>query len=99
MAQNRKWTAEEDYTLAVCVKNTEVKSEAFKKASQCTGRSENACSNRWYTALNNPESKAYVGSNFFGLETQEECVENYTGDEKKSLLSRIISKIKSWFHI
>lgn len=92
MAQRKKWTHEEDVVLAIVVQsNQENKNAAFKEASEILKRSMNSCSSRWYTALSNPEHKAYVGANFFGI--KETTPVQYCIEKKKPSLWQRIKKI------
>ena len=54
MAKNKRWTAQEDTIVVSAVKDSPTNLKAaFKVAGKKTGRSEGACSNRWYTVLLN----------------------------------------------
>ena len=59
MTRNKRWTAQEDTIVVSAVKDspTNLKT-AFKAASKKTGRSEGACSNRWYTVLSKDKANA-----------------------------------------
>lgn len=65
MTVTGKWTKEEDNILVQAIKaNPHNKSKAFKQASEQLNRTSNACSQRWYLVLSNPENKKYVGTCF-----------------------------------
>ena len=59
MAKNKRWTAQEDTIVVSAVKDSPTNLRAaFKAAGKKTGRSEGACSNRWYTVLSKDKANA-----------------------------------------
>lgn len=65
MANNRRWTEEEDKILVQLIKeHPHNKLQAFREVAIQLNRSETSCLNRWYKALSNPEHPKYVGCAF-----------------------------------
>ena len=59
MAKGKKWTSTEDTQVVDQVRKSPTNlKHAFKEAARVTGRSETACSNRWYTVLSKDENNA-----------------------------------------
>lgn len=59
MAKNKRWTSTEDTQVVDQVRKSPTNlKQAFKKAARVTGRSETACSNRWYTVLSKDKANA-----------------------------------------
>ena len=59
MAKGKKWTSTEDTQVVDQVRKSPTNlKHAFKEAARVTGRSEIACSNRWYTVLSKDKSNA-----------------------------------------
>ena len=59
MAKNKRWTSTEDTQVVDQVKKSPTNlKQAFKEAARVTGRSETACSNRWYTVLSKDKANA-----------------------------------------
>lgn len=71
--KRKKWTAEEDNMIVQAVKdNFDNLQKGFREVAEKLGRTTSAVSSRWYLALSNPESKAYVGSScFIGFGTEK----------------------------
>lgn len=60
-----RWTKEEDEILVQAIQdNPHNKAQAFRTTSIRLNRDIKSCSNRWYQALSNPESRHYVGCMF-----------------------------------
>ena len=59
MAKNKRWTSTEDTQVVDQVRKSPTNlKQAFKEAARVTGRSELACSNRWYTVLSKDKNNA-----------------------------------------
>ena len=59
MAKNKRWTSAEDTQVVDQVRKSPTNlKHAFKEAARVTGRSETACSNRWYTVLSKDKANA-----------------------------------------
>ena len=59
MANNKRWTSAEDTQVVDQVRKSPTNlKQAFKEAARVTGRSELACSNRWYTVLSKDKNNA-----------------------------------------
>ena len=59
MAKNKRWTSTEDTQVVDQVRKSPTNlKQAFKEAARVTGRSELACSNRWYTVLSKNKNNA-----------------------------------------
>ena len=59
MAKNKRWTSTEDTQVVDQVRKSPTNlKQAFKEAARVTGRSETACSNRWYTVLSKDKANA-----------------------------------------
>ena len=59
MANKKRWTTTEDSIVVEQVRKSPTNlKQAFKEAARVTGRSELACSNRWYTVLSKDKSNA-----------------------------------------
>lgn len=59
MANNKRWTSTEDTQVVDQVRKSPTNlTYAFKEAARVTGRSEGACSNRWYTVLSKDKNNA-----------------------------------------
>ena len=59
MAKNKRWTSAEDTQVVDQVRKSPTNlKQAFKEAARVTGRSEVACSQRWYTVLSKDKSNA-----------------------------------------
>ena len=59
MAKNKRWTSAEDTQVVDQVRKSPTNlKQAFKEAARVTGRSELACSNRWYTVLSKNKNNA-----------------------------------------
>ena len=59
MAKNKRWTSAEDTQVVDQVRKSPTNlKQAFKEAARVTGRSELACSNRWYTVLSKDKNNA-----------------------------------------
>lgn len=90
MSNKIKWTKEEDNILVQALRaNPHNKTKAFKEASLILKRSFSCCQSRWYKALNNPESKVYIGHK--GLYSKPEIL---TSAKKRSLWDKIKALFK-----
>ena len=59
MAKPKRWTSTEDTHVVDQVRKSPTNlKHAFKEAARVTGRSEIACSNRWYTVLSKDKKNA-----------------------------------------
>ena len=59
MANKKRWATTEDSIVVEQVRKSPTNlKHAFKEAARVTGRSETACSNRWYTVLSKDKSNA-----------------------------------------
>lgn len=59
MAKRKRWTSTEDTQVVDQVRKSPTNlKQAFKEAARVTGRSELACSNRWYTVLSKDKNNA-----------------------------------------
>ena len=59
MTNKKRWTTTEDSIVVEQVRKSPTNlKQAFKEAARVTGRSELACSNRWYTVLSKDKSNA-----------------------------------------
>ena len=59
MKEKKRWSATEDSIVVDQVRKSPTNlKQAFKEAARVTGRSEIACSNRWYTVLSKDKSNA-----------------------------------------
>ena len=59
MVKHKRWTSTEDTQVVDQVRKSPTNlKHAFKEAARVTGRSETACSNRWYTVLSKDKSNA-----------------------------------------
>ena len=59
MANKKRWTTTEDSIVVEQVRKSPTNlKQAFKEAARVTGRSEVACSQRWYTVLSKDKSNA-----------------------------------------
>ena len=59
MANKKRWTTTEDSIVVEQVRKSPTNlKQAFKEAARVTGRSETACSNRWYTVLSKDKNNA-----------------------------------------
>lgn len=59
MTKNKRWTSTEDTQVVDQVRKSPTNlKQAFKEAARVTGRSETACSNRWYTVLSKDKANA-----------------------------------------
>ena len=59
MAKRKRWTSTEDTQVVDQVRKSPTNlKQAFKEAARVTGRSELACSNRWYTVLSKNKNNA-----------------------------------------
>ena len=59
MANKKRWTTTEDSIVVEQVRKSPTNlKQAFKEAARVTGRSELACSNRWYTVLSKDKNNA-----------------------------------------
>ena len=59
MAKNKKWTSAEDTHVVDQVRKSPTNlKQAFKEAARVTGRSEGACTYRWYAILSKDKSNA-----------------------------------------
>ena len=59
MKEKKRWSATEDSIVVDQVRKSPTNlKQAFKEAARVTGRSELACSNRWYTVLSKDKNNA-----------------------------------------
>ena len=59
MTKRKRWTSTEDTQVVDQVRKSPTNlKQAFKEAARVTGRSELACSNRWYTVLSKDKNNA-----------------------------------------
>lgn len=59
MKERKRWTAAEDNQLVAQVRKSPTNlKQAFREAARVTGRSECACSLRWYTVLSKDKKNA-----------------------------------------
>ena len=59
MTNKKRWTTTEDSIVVEQVRKSPTNlKQAFKEAARVTGRSEVACSQRWYTVLSKDKSNA-----------------------------------------
>lgn len=59
MANKKRWTTTEDSIVVEQVRKSPTNlKQAFKEAARVTGRSEGACSTRWYTVLSKDKGNA-----------------------------------------
>ena len=59
MTKQKKWNSAEDTQVVDQVRKSPTNlKQAFKEAARVTGRSEVACSQRWYTVLSKDKSNA-----------------------------------------
>ena len=59
MKEKKRWSATEDSIVVDQVRKSPTNlKHAFKEAARVTGRSEVACSQRWYTVLSKDKSNA-----------------------------------------
>ena len=59
MTKNKRWTSTEDTQVVDQVRKSPTNlKQAFKEAARVIGRSETACSNRWYTVLSKDKANA-----------------------------------------
>ena len=90
MAKNKRWTAQEDTIVVSAVKDSPTNLKAaFKVASKKTGRSEGACSTRWYTVL----SKDKANACFVTVSGKHQSLNRKNGDGVKcstSIFTRVL---------
>ncbi len=83
----KKWTTEEDEILVKAVKdNFDNLQKGFREVAKELNRTISAVKQRWYSALSNPESKAYVGSSCFigfGINKHYRNRKNYCAEYSK----------------
>lgn len=99
--KHKKWTAEDDKILVEAVKdNFNNLQKGFRKVAEKLDRTTSAVANRWYTALSNPEHKAYVGSScFIGFskdkiyKNRKNYCEEYSKHEPEKTAPSLWSKI------
>ena len=59
MTKHKRWTSTEDTQVVDQVRKSPTNlKHAFKEAARVTGRSERACSNRWYKVLSKDKNNA-----------------------------------------
>lgn len=59
MKEKKRWSATEDSIVVDQVRKSPTNlKQAFKEAARVTGRSERACSARWYTVLSKDKNNA-----------------------------------------
>lgn len=59
MTKHKRWTSTEDTQVVDRVRKSPTNlKQAFKEAARVIGRSEAACSNRWYTVLSKDKNNA-----------------------------------------
>ena len=59
MTKHKRWTSTEDTQVVDQVRKSPTNlKQAFKEAARVIGRSEVACSNRWYTVLSKDKNNA-----------------------------------------
>ena len=59
MKEKKRWSTAEDSIVVDQVRKSPTNlKQAFKEAARVTGRSELACSNRWYTVLSKDKNNA-----------------------------------------
>lgn len=59
MTKHKRWTSTKDTQVVDQVRKSPTNlKQAFKEAARVTGRSEVACSNRWYTVLSKDKNNA-----------------------------------------
>ena len=59
MVKHKRWTSTEDTQVVDQVRKSPTNlKQAFIEAARVTGRSETACSNRWYTVLSKDKANA-----------------------------------------
>ena len=59
MKEKKRWSATEDSIVVDQVRKSPTNlKQAFREAARVTGRSEKACSNRWYTVLSKDKNNA-----------------------------------------
>lgn len=59
MTKRKRWTSTEDTQVVDQVRKSPTNlKQAFIEAARVTGRSETACSNRWYTVLSKDKANA-----------------------------------------
>ena len=90
MAKNKRWTAQEDTIVVLAVKDSPTNLKAaFKVAGKKTGRSEGACSYRWYTIL----SKDKANACFVTVSSKHQSLNRKNGDGVKcstSIFTRVL---------
>ena len=90
MAKHKKWTSAEDTQVVDQVRKSPTNlTQAFKEAARVTGRSEKACSNRWYKVLSKDKNNAC----FITISSKHQSLnrKNGTGTKcNKSLFTKIL---------
>ena len=90
MAKNKRWTAQEDTIVVLAVKDFPINLKAaFREAGKKTGRSEGACSHRWYTVL----SKNKANACFVTISGKHQSLNRKNGDGIKcstSIFTRVL---------
>ena len=90
MTTHKRWTSTEDTQVVDQVRKSPTNlKHAFKEAARVTGRSETACSNRWYTVLSKDKSNAC----FITISGKHQSLnrKNGTGTKcNKSLFTKIL---------
>ena len=90
MAKNKRWTAQEDTIVVSAVKDSPTNLKAaFRAAGKKIGRSEGACSNRWYTVL----SKDKANACFVTVSSKHQSLNRKNGDGVKcstSIFTRVL---------
>ena len=90
MTKHKRWTSTEDTQVVDQVRKSPTNlKQAFKEAARVTGRSEVACSNRWYTVLSKDKNNAC----FITISSKHKSLNRKNGNGTactKSLFTRVL---------
>ena len=90
MANKKRWTTTEDSIVVEQVRKSPTNlKQAFKEAARVTGRSEIACSTRWYTVLSKDKNNAC----FIIVSEKHKSLNRKNGKDtacNKSLFTRVL---------
>ena len=93
MANKKRWTTTEDSIVVEQVRKSPTNlKQAFKEAARVTGRSEKACSNRWYKVLSKDKNNAC----FITISGKHKSLNRKNGQGtacNKSLFTRVLKLV------
>lgn len=90
MIKHKRWTSTEDTQVVDQVRKSPTNlKQAFREAARVTGRSEGACSNRWYTVFSKDKNNAC----FITISSKHKSLNRKNGKGtacNKSLFTRVL---------